>query len=67
MSYEEKVRQRLERARGREDIRLLAIESSCDETSAAVLCGRQVQSLVIASQVETHALYGGMVLSLIHI
>ena len=61
MSYEEKVRQRLAQAQGRRDIRLLAIESSCDETSAAVLCARQVQSLVIASQVETHALYGGVV------
>ena len=61
MSYEEKVRRRLAQAQGRRDIRLLAIESSCDETSAAVLCARQVQSLVIASQVETHALYGGVV------
>lgn len=61
MSYAERIALRLTQAQGRKDIRILAIESSCDETSAAVLCGRQVQSLVIASQVETHALYGGVV------
>lgn len=40
---------------------ILAIESSCDETAAAVTCGRQVLSSVIASQVEEHKLYGGVV------
>lgn len=41
---------------------ILSIESSCDETSAAVvLNGREVLSNVIASQVDTHAMYGGVV------
>ncbi len=41
---------------------LLAIESSCDETAAAVVKdGRTVLSSVIASQVEEHRLYGGVV------
>jgi N6-L-threonylcarbamoyladenine synthase len=41
---------------------LLAIESSCDETSAAVVRdGRQVLSNTIASQVDVHARYGGVV------
>jgi N6-L-threonylcarbamoyladenine synthase len=41
---------------------LLTIETSCDETSAAVVRdGRQVLSNVIASQVEVHARYGGVV------
>ncbi|MEZ4600558.1 MAG: tRNA (adenosine(37)-N6)-threonylcarbamoyltransferase complex transferase subunit TsaD [Syntrophotaleaceae bacterium] len=41
---------------------LLAIETSCDETSAAVVRdGRQVLSNIIASQVEVHARYGGVV------
>jgi len=41
---------------------LLCIESSCDETSAAVVRdGREVLSNVIASQVDVHALYGGVV------
>lgn len=42
-------------------MKLLAIESSCDETAVAVTCGRQVLSSVIASQVEEHKLYGGVV------
>jgi N6-L-threonylcarbamoyladenine synthase len=41
---------------------IFAIESSCDETSAAVVRdGRDVVSLVIASQVEEHARFGGVV------
>lgn len=43
-------------------MRILAIESSCDETAAAVIeDGRRILSNVIDSQVETHALYGGVV------
>ncbi len=41
---------------------ILAFESSCDETAAAVVTdGRTVRSSVIASQVEEHKLYGGVV------
>lgn len=41
---------------------ILAIESSCDETAAAVIKdGREVLSNIIASQVEIHARYGGVV------
>ncbi|EKQ50873.1 MULTISPECIES: tRNA (adenosine(37)-N6)-threonylcarbamoyltransferase complex transferase subunit TsaD [unclassified Clostridium] len=41
---------------------ILAIESSCDETSAAVVVnGREVLSNVIASQIETHKKFGGVV------
>ncbi|MBQ8143413.1 MAG: tRNA (adenosine(37)-N6)-threonylcarbamoyltransferase complex transferase subunit TsaD [Butyricicoccus sp.] len=43
-------------------MRILAIESSCDETAAAVIeDGRKILSNIIDSQVETHALYGGVV------
>ena len=43
-------------------MRILSIESSCDETAAAVVeDGRTVLSSVIASQVEEHKLYGGVV------
>ncbi|WP_277668624.1 tRNA (adenosine(37)-N6)-threonylcarbamoyltransferase complex transferase subunit TsaD [Caproiciproducens galactitolivorans] len=43
-------------------MRILALESSCDETAAAVVeDGRKVLSSVIASQVEEHRLYGGVV------
>jgi N6-L-threonylcarbamoyladenine synthase len=41
---------------------ILGIESSCDETAAAVVRnGRQLLSCVIASQVDVHAPYGGVV------
>lgn len=44
------------------DIYILAIESSCDETAAAVVKnGREVLSNVISSQIELHKLYGGVV------
>ena len=44
------------------DVYILAIESSCDETAAAVIKnGRQVRSNVIFSQIELHKLYGGVV------
>lgn len=44
------------------DIHILAIESSCDETAAAVVRnGRKVISNVISSQIDIHTLYGGVV------
>jgi len=44
------------------DILMLAIESSCDETAAAVVKnGREVLSNVISSQIELHKLFGGVV------
>ena len=43
-------------------MKILAIESSCDETAAAVVeDGRNVLSSVIASQVAEHRIYGGVV------
>ena len=44
------------------NINLLAVESSCDETAAAVVRnGREVCSNVISSQIDLHKLYGGVV------
>ncbi|MCQ2910949.1 MAG: tRNA (adenosine(37)-N6)-threonylcarbamoyltransferase complex transferase subunit TsaD [Clostridia bacterium] len=44
------------------DVKILAIESSCDETSAAVVVnGRDVLSNEIYSQIDVHTLYGGVV------
>ena len=41
---------------------LLGIESSCDETAAALVeDGRKILSSVVASQVEEHKIYGGVV------
>lgn len=46
----------------KKDVLILAIESSCDETAAAVVRnGREVLSNVISSQIELHKLYGGVV------
>ena len=43
-------------------IKILAIESSCDETAAAVVVnGREMRSNVISSQIALHTLYGGVV------
>ena len=45
-----------------EDVFILGIETSCDETAAAVVKnGRQVLSNVISSQIDIHTLYGGVV------
>lgn len=45
-----------------EDVLILAIESSCDETAASVVKnGREVLSNIISSQIELHKLYGGVV------
>lgn len=44
------------------DVLILGLESSCDETAAAVIRnGREVLSNVISSQIDLHKLYGGVV------
>jgi N6-L-threonylcarbamoyladenine synthase len=46
----------------KEIVRILAIESSCDETAAAVVVnGREVLSNIIASQIDIHNKFGGVV------
>ena len=60
MALIEKTDRRQEMKEGRTAI--LAIESSCDETAAAVvLDGREAASNVISSQIEIHKAYGGVV------
>ena len=45
-----------------DNVTILAIESSCDETAAAVVVnGREVLSNIISSQIDIHTLYGGVV------
>ena len=45
-----------------DDLLVLGIETSCDETAAAVVeDGRRVRADVVASQIKTHAAYGGVV------
>jgi N6-L-threonylcarbamoyladenine synthase len=46
---------------GSDSLKLLAIETSCDETSAAVVCEGVILSNVVSSQIKMHAEYGGVV------
>ena len=47
---------------GKKHVNILAIESSCDETAAAVVAnGKQIRSSVVASQVKLHEKFGGVV------
>ena len=44
------------------DVNILGIETSCDETAAAVVCnGTEVLSNIVSSQIELHQKYGGIV------
>ena len=66
MKYEEIVRDKLnviqQKLKSNQDILVLAIESSCDETSIAVVKnGREVLSNEIASQIGIHTRFGGVV------
>lgn len=62
MSYADEARERVRELKARGHAVILAVESSCDETAMALVAdGRRVLSGEIASQVDTHALYGGVV------
>ena len=62
MKYEEMSRKRAAELRGRETVRILSLETSCDETAAAVIeNGRKILSNVVFSQIDLHELYGGVV------
>ncbi|MEO0854393.1 MAG: tRNA (adenosine(37)-N6)-threonylcarbamoyltransferase complex transferase subunit TsaD, partial [Cyanobacteria bacterium J06648_11] len=40
---------------------VLAIETSCDETAAAVVTNRNIRSSIVASQIDIHRQFGGVV------
>lgn len=62
MTYLEASRRQAEALRAREHVRILALETSCDETAAAVIeDGRRILSSVVFSQIDLHELYGGVV------
>ena len=62
MNTQYEMQQKLASLREKENVRILAMESSCDETACAIIeNGRKIVSSVIFSQVDTHALYGGVV------
>lgn len=62
MSYFEAAKEKFEKLRTKKDVLILSVESSCDETSIALVeNGRKVLSNVVSSQIEIHKLYGGVV------
>lgn len=62
MAYYQRMKESLNVLQIKEDIMILSVETSCDETSAAVVRnGREVLSNVISSQIEIHKAYGGVV------
>ena len=62
MSYLCEMKKKLETIKEKDEVIILAIETSCDETSAAVVKnGRIVLSNKIASQIGLHKHYGGVV------
>ncbi len=61
MNYKAIADKKVGELKDKEHILILAIESSCDETAAAVLDNREALSNVIASQIDIHKRYGGVV------
>ena len=62
MSYIERMKEKAQKIRQQPVVRILAIESSCDETSVAIVeNGRKVLSNIISSQIDIHRHFGGVV------
>lgn len=62
MTYEESCREQAGKLKNEETVRILALETSCDETAASIVeNGRRIISNVVFSQIDLHALYGGVV------
>ena len=62
MNYQETSRRQAEALLAKDSVRILALETSCDETAAAVIeNGRRILSNVVFSQIDLHELYGGVV------
>ncbi len=62
MNYYERMKEKFNKLKTKQEVIILSIESSCDETSVAVVKnGRVVLSNIIASQIEIHRRFGGVV------
>ena len=60
--YKEIAKEKFNKLKTKENVLVLAIESSCDETSIAVIKnGREILSNVISSQIDIHKRFGGVV------
>lgn len=62
MSYIDITKEKLEKLKDKKDILVLGIESSCDETSISIVKnGRAILSNIVASQIDIHKRFGGVV------
>ena len=62
MNYLEIAREKFEKLKTKKDVLILSIESSCDETSIALVKnGREVLANIVSTQIEIHKLFGGVV------
>ncbi len=62
MNYFERMKEKYDKLKDKKDVLILSVESSCDETSVAVVKnGRIVLSNIIATQIEIHRRFGGVV------
>jgi len=61
VEYFDIAKAKLDKLRNRDDYYILAIESSCDETAVSIIRGRAIISNIIATQIEIHKRFGGVV------
>jgi len=62
MNYKQRMKEKYDLLKDKENVIILSIESSCDETSIAVVKnGREVLSNIVASQIDIHRRFGGVV------
>ena len=62
MTYAQTAQETLEKLKSKGSVRILSMETSCDETAAAVVeNGRKILADAVFSQIDMHALYGGVV------
>lgn len=62
MNYQQNALNQFEKLQHKENVKILAIESSCDETSVAVVeNGRILHSNIVATQIDIHKRFGGVV------
>ena len=60
--YFEDCKKQFEILKTKKNIKILAIESSCDETAIAVVeNGRKILSNVVSTQIDIHTRFGGVV------
>lgn len=62
MNYKEKMQEKIKALKQKKEVLILAFETSCDETSIAVIKnGREVLSNIVSTQIDIHARFGGVV------